>query len=245
MEHISSLSNEKIKSLLNLRKRSERYNKKLFLVEGLHLTEEAHKNGLLETVLSTSADLLNKFENTKQILVTDPIINKLSTTSTPQNIIGVVKMRQTKLSKTNKYIVLDDINDPGNFGTIIRTSLALGVKDIIVSSNTVDEYNEKTLRGTQGAIFKANIVRMDLKEAFEFLKEQKIKIITTSLETKKELKDLEKEERFAVVLGNEARGISDISKSFSDESIIIPLQNDIESLNVAVAFSIVLYNLTH
>lgn len=245
MEHISSLSNDKIKSLLNLRKRSERYNKKLFLVEGLHLTEEAYKNGLLETVLSTSIDLLNKFENTKQILVTDPIINKLSTTSTPQNIIGVVKMRQTKLSKTNKYIVLDDINDPGNFGTIIRTSLALGVKDIIVSSNTVDEYNEKTLRGTQGAIFKANIVRMDLKEAFEFLKEQKIKIITTSLETKKELKDLEKEERFAVVLGNEARGISDISKSFSDESIIIPLQNDIESLNVAVAFSIVLYNLTH
>lgn len=245
MEQISSVTNPKIKSLLALRKKAERYNELKFLVEGLHLTQEAYKNNLLELVLSTDEKLLNTFKNTKQILVNDAVINKLSTTTTPQNIIGVVKMKKNEFKITDKYIVLDDVNDPGNFGTIIRTSLALGVKDIIVSPNTVDEYNEKTLRATQGAIFKANIIRMNLEEAYQKLQKQNVLIVTTSLDTKQELKDLAKPEKFAIVLGNEARGISDISKMYSDESIIIPLQNDIESLNVAVAFSIVLYNLTH
>lgn len=245
MEQITSVTNLKIKNLLALRKKTERYNEHKFLVEGLHLTIEAYKNNLLETVLSTDQSLLKQFENVKQILVSDAVINKLSTTTTPQNIIGVVKMKEQVFSQSNKYIVLDDVNDPGNFGTIIRTSLALGVKDIIVSPNTVDEYNEKTLRATQGAIFKANIIRMNLEDAYQKLKLENVKIITTSLDTNKQLKDINKQSNFAVVLGNEARGISDISKMYSDESIIIPLQNDIESLNVAVAFSIVLYNLTN
>ena len=245
MEQITSVTNLKIKNLLALRKKTERYNERKFLVEGLHLTVEAYKNNLLETVLSTDENLLKQFDNIKQILVSDAVINKLSTTTTPQNIIGVVTMKEQAFFKSDKYIVLDDINDPGNFGTIIRTSLALGVKDIIVSQNTVDEYNEKTLRATQGAIFKANIIRMNLEDAYKKLKALNIKIITTSVDTNKELKDLKKPNNFAIVLGNEARGISDISKMYSDESIIIPLQNDIESLNVAVAFSIVLYNLTN
>ena len=167
MEQITSVTNPKIKSLLALRKKNERYNELKFLVEGLHLTQEAYKNNLLELVLSTDEKLLNTFKNTKQILVNDAVINKLSTTTTPQNVIGVVKMNKNEFKITDKYIVLDDINDPGNFGTIIRTSLALGVKDIIVSPNTVDEYNEKTLRATQGAIFKANIIRMNLEEAYQ------------------------------------------------------------------------------
>ncbi len=245
MEKITSVTNDKIKSLLNLRKKNVRYEEQKFLVEGLHLSEEAYKNNLLEVVLSTDEFLLQRFSNVKQILVSDAVINKLSTTTSPQNIIGVVKMKKQESFNSNKYVVLDDINDPGNFGTIIRTSLALGVKDIIVSTNTVDEYNEKTLRATQGAIFKANIVRMNLEEAYAKFKKDNIKIITTSLDTKQELKDLNKPESFAVVLGNEARGISEISKNYSDESIIIPLQNDIESLNVAIAFGIVLYNLTN
>ena len=245
MDKITSVTNDKIKSLLNLRKKNVRYEEQKFLVEGLHLSEEAYKNNLLEVVLSTDEFLLQRFSNVKQILVSDAVINKLSTTTSPQNIIGVVKMKKQESFNSNKYVVLDDINDPGNFGTIIRTSLALGVKDIIVSTNTVDEYNEKTLRATQGAIFKANIIRMNLEEAYAKFKKDNIKIITTSLDTKQELKDLNKPESFAVVLGNEARGISEISKNYSDESIIIPLQNDIESLNVAIAFSIVLYNLTN
>lgn len=245
MEQITSVANSKIKYLLALRKKTERYNESKFLVEGLHLTIEAYKNNLLDTVLSTDENLLKNFETAKQILVSAAVINKLSTTSTPQNIIGVVKMNKHQFKKSDKYIVLDDVNDPGNFGTIIRTSLALGVKDIIVSPNTVDEYNEKTLRATQGAIFKANIIRMNLEEAYQKLKQENVTIITTSLATKQELKDLKKPDRFAIVLGNEARGISEVSQNNSDESIIIPLQNDIESLNVAVAFSIVLYNLTN
>ena len=167
MEQITSVTNIKIKNLLSLRKKSERYNERKFLVEGLHLTVEAYKNNLLETVLSTDESLLKQFDDAKQILVSDAVINKLSTTTTPQNIIGVVKMKESLFRKSNQYVVLDDVNDPGNFGTIIRTSLALGVKDIIVSPNTVDEYNEKTLRATQGAIFKANIIRMNLEDAYK------------------------------------------------------------------------------
>lgn len=245
MEIIKSNTNPKIKYYLTLRKRSERYQEQKFLVEGLHLTQEAYKNNLLEVILSTDELLLEQFKNVKQILVSENVIDKLSTTSTPQNIIGVVKMKKSEFIKQDKYVVLDDVNDPGNFGTIIRTSLALGVKDIIVSPATVDEYNEKTLRATQGAIFKANIIRMDLEEAYKLLKLENVNIITTSLEATHKLNEMPRLNRFAVVLGNEARGISEISKMYSDESIIIPLQNDIESLNVAVAFSIVLYNLTN
>ena len=211
------------------------------MIEGLHLVEEAYKNKVLKIVLSNDELLLNKFTDVRTILVNNQIIEKLSNTTTPQNVLGVVDIIENKFELVDKYLILDGVNDPGNLGTIIRTSLALGVNHLILSNNTVDVYNDKVIRATQGAIFKANIFYTDLEDIYIKLKQNNIKIITTSLEANKTLNDLERIDKFAIVVGNEANGISNVSKEYADELIIIPMKNNIESLNVGIASGIILY----
>ena len=241
MEKITSISNQLIKDIYQLKQKKYRNLTKQFMVEGLHLVEEAYKNKVLKIVLSNDELLLNKFNNVKTVLVNNQIIEKLSNTTTPQNVLGVVDIIENKFELVDKYLILDGVNDPGNLGTIIRTSLALGVNHLILSNNTVDIYNDKVIRATQGAIFKANIYYTDLEDIYKKLKQNNIKIITTSLEANKTLNDLEKMDKFAIVVGNEANGISNVSKEYADELIIIPMKNNIESLNVGIASGIILY----
>lgn len=241
MEKITSISNQLIKDIYQLKQKKYRNQTRQFMVEGLHLVEEAYKNKVLKIVLSNDELLLNKFNNVKTVLVNNQIIEKLSNTTTPQNVLGVVDIIENKFELVDKYLILDGVNDPGNLGTIIRTSLALGVNHLILSNNTVDIYNDKVIRATQGAIFKANIYYTDLEDIYKKLKQNNIKIITTSLEANKTLNDLEKMDKFAIVVGNEANGISNVSKEYADELIIIPMKNNIESLNVGIASGIILY----
>lgn len=241
MEKITSINNQLIKDIYQLKQKKYRNQTKQFMVEGLHLVEEAYKNKVLKIVLSNDELLLNKFNNVKTVLVNNQIIEKLSNTTTPQNVLGVVDIIENKFELVDKYLILDGVNDPGNLGTIIRTSLALGVNHLILSNNTVDIYNDKVIRATQGAIFKANIYYTDLEDIYIKLKQNNIKIITTSLEANKTLNDLEKMDKFAIVVGNEANGISNVSKEYADELIIIPMKNNIESLNVGIASGIILY----
>ena len=243
MEQITSINNEYIKYLNSLHHKKTRYENKEYLIEGYHLVEEAAKANLLKLVIALNKEDLAKYPNIKQILVNKQIIDKLSTTMNPQPIIGLVDLKLSKLKDKGTYILLDNINDPGNLGTIIRTSLALGVKDIILANDTVDPFNEKVIRATQGTIFKCNIYIEDLKQVYDFLKTKNIKIITTDLKAKTNLNDLKLNDDFCLVCGNEANGISELSKQMSDISIIIPLENNVESLNVAMALGISLYTL--
>ena len=241
MEKITSISNQLIKDIYQLKQKKYRNQTRQFMIEGLHLVEEAYKNKVLKIVLSNDELLLNKFTDVRTILVNNQIIEKLSNTTTPQNVLGVVDIIENKFELVDKYLILDGVNDPGNLGTIIRTSLALGVNHLILSNNTVDIYNDKVIRATQGAIFKANIFYTDLEDIYKKLKQNNIKIITTSLEANKTLNDLERIDKFAIVVGNEANGISNVSKEYADELIIIPMKNNIESLNVGIASGIILY----
>ena len=241
MEKITSISNPLIKDIYQLKQKKYRNQTRQFMIEGLHLVEEAYKNKVLKIVLSNDELLLNKFTDVRTILVNNQIIEKLSNTTTPQNVLGVVDIIENKFELVDKYLILDGVNDPGNLGTIIRTSLALGVNHLILSNNTVDIYNDKVIRATQGAIFKANIFYTDLEDIYIKLKQNNIKIITTSLEANKTLNDLERIDKFAIVVGNEANGISNVSKEYADELIIIPMKNNIESLNVGIASGIILY----
>ena len=243
MEQITSINNEYIKYLNSLHNKKTRYEAKEYLIEGYHLVEEADKANLLKVVLGITKEDLTKYPNARQILVTKQIIDKLSTTMNPQPIIGLVDLKLKTLQNKTTYILLDNINDPGNLGTIIRTSLALGVKDIILTNDTVDPFNEKVIRATQGTIFKCNIYVEDLTKAYNFLKQKQIKIITTDLKAKTKLNELKLKDDFCLVVGNEANGISQLSKQMSDTSIIIPLENNVESLNVAMALGITLYTL--
>ncbi len=242
MENITSINNEYIKYLNSLHQKKNRTLFKEFIIEGKHLVDEAKKAKRLSVVLSNDEALLKEYD-ARQILVTEQIISKLSTTMTPQNILGVVKMKEQTFPTGDCFVLLDNVNDPGNLGTIIRTSIALGVTNILLSSDSVDPFNEKTIRATQGTIFKAHIYVDDLKKIYDLLKKENVQIITTDLKAQKTLDELKVEKKYCLVLGNEANGVSDLSKQMADEAIIIPLQNDVESLNVSIAHSIILYQL--
>lgn len=249
IKEISSVNNSYIKELLSLRDKNIRIEKCKFIVEGYHLVEEAYKHNMLISVLSTDENSLNTFNVDEKYKVSDAIIKKLSSTKTPQNIIGVVKISSlvniSECLKNNdlRIVILDDVNDPGNLGTIIRTAAALGFDMIISSIQTVDYYNEKVLRATQGAIFKIPLFKMNLVDAINLLKENNIKIYGTSLKSAISVTTVDKKSKLAFVLGNEANGVSEDVLNACDQNIIIPLDNNVESLNVGIAGAILMWEL--
>lgn len=249
--NITSTSNETIKYFISLNDKKTRMNAKRFIVEGYHLVNEASKTNLLEAVISTDEKELKKINNVKRYLVNDAIINKIATTKNPQNILGIVKMLDHNITnlvpiiKENKtkLIMLDDVNDPGNLGTIIRTAAGLGYDGIIMSPNTVDLYNEKVIRSTQGVMFKIPIIKANLQEVIKLLKKEKVFCIGTALTNAKDVKHITKKDKFAICLGNEAKGISKEVLDSMDENVRIAMKNDVESLNVSIAAGIIMYEM--
>lgn len=249
--NITSTSNETIKYFISLNDKKTRMNAKRFIVEGYHLVNEASKTNLLEAIISTDEKELKKINNVKRYLVNDAIINKIATTKNPQNILGIVKMLDHNITnlvpiiKENKtkLIMLDDVNDPGNLGTIIRTAAGLGYDGIIMSPNTVDLYNEKVIRSTQGVMFKIPIIKANLQEVIKMLKKEKVFCIGTALTNAKDVKHITKKDKFAICLGNEAKGISKEVLDNMDENVKIAMNNDVESLNVSIAAGIIMYEL--
>ena len=249
--NITSTSNETIKYFISLNDKKTRMNAKRFIVEGYHLVNEASKTNLLEAVISSDEKELKKINNVKRYLVNDAIINKIATTKNPQNILGIVKMLDHNITnlvpiiKENKtkLIMLDDVNDPGNLGTIIRTAAGLGYDGIIMSPNTVDLYNEKVIRSTQGVMFKIPIIKANLQEIIKLLKKEKVFCIGTALTNAKDVKHITKKDKFAICLGNEAKGISKEVLDNMDENVKIAMKNDVESLNVSIAAGIIMYEM--
>lgn len=248
MKVISSLSNPFIQYLSKLNSKKNRLNSKTFIVEGFHLVEEAYKDKVLLQVLSTDEELLNKFDKLETYKVTNEIIKKLSTTINPQNIIGVVKINiyndyESIIKDKSKVVLLDDINDPGNLGTIIRTCCALGYDAIISSPNSVDYYNEKTIRASQGAIFKIPLLTFDLVDVITFLKNNSYEVYCSNLHATKNIEDIDKFNKLAVVFGNEAHGVSEKVAEQSTINFKIEMAKSVESLNVSVACAIILWEL--
>lgn len=247
MVEINSSKNTKIKELIGLYDKKNRNFSKKFLVEGHHLVEEAMICSRLDFIVTKSSDDFVKY-NVDGYLVNDEIMRKLSSTVNSQGIIGVVKMIDSfdieSIIKNGKnFVILDNVNDPGNLGTIIRTSAGLGVDAIFVSNDTVDLYNDKVLRSTQGAIFKIPVVKCDLIEIISKLKNNNVYIYGTALDAKICLKQVVRKDKIAVVFGNEANGVSKDVKMLVNENFLIPMANKIESLNVAVACAICVYTL--
>lgn len=247
MKIIQSLQNETIKNIDKLKDKKTRNNKQMFIVEGYHLIDESYKHNKLISIFSTNEDDFRKYPNVEHYLVTEQIIKKVSTTVNPQNIIGIVKMPKMDaldLSKKNlKIVLLDSINDPGNLGSIVRTAAALGYDAIYMSQDTVDIYNEKALRATQGAIFKIPFYYTHLDNLINELKEHNVKCFGTHLKKSINIDNVEKVNKFAICFGNEARGMSDKVTDLMDQNIKIEMKNDVESLNVLSASSIVMYYL--
>ena len=237
---IESVDNKKIKNLRKLKQKKYRDKEKLFLIEGIHLVLEAYKSGnLVEVILEENEEIDIQVET---IYVTKEVLKSLSELETPYNIIGVCKFLEEK-NIGSKVLILDDIQDPGNLGTIIRSSVAFNIDTIILSDKTVDLYNSKVIRATQGMNFHINIIRGNIKQYITKLKEENYVIYTTDVNDGKDIKSVNKSEKCAIIMGNEGRGVSSEIKNMADEKIYINMNENCESLNVAVATSIILYEL--
>lgn len=240
MEVITSLDNKRIKNLAKLLNKKYRDETGLFLVEGEHLVIEAKRAGYLIEVIKCE-DYEMDFDVTTTIVTYD-VIKKLSNTLNPQRVIGVCKKLDNK-DIGNKVLILEDIQDPGNLGTIIRSSVAFGVDTIVVSNNTVDMYNDKVLRSSEGMIFHIDIVKMDVSECIDKLHEEGYEIYGTKVDGGTDLRDVTVGDKYAVIMGNEGAGVSNSTLDKCDKYVYIPMNSDCESLNVGVATSIILYEL--
>ena len=234
---ITSVDNKKIKEISILNNKKYRKEMGLFIVEGEHLVEEAYKHNLLKSVYS-----LYEVSYPNSEVVSENVMRKLSNLDTIPNIIGVCKFKREK-ELGNKLLILDDIQDPGNLGTIIRSAVAFEIDTIIVSKETVDLYNPKVLRATQGMIFNMNIITRDLVPFITELNENNYKVYSTNVVNGKEVKTLEKDDKYAIIMGSEGRGVKEELESMSDANIYIKMNPLCESLNVGVATSIILYEL--
>ena len=237
----SSIENKKIKEIKKLNTKKYRDLTNLFIVEGEHLVLEAYKNGVLKELILEENEQF-KLDVTISY-VTLNVLKYISELDTPNKIIGICeKIKEKEIG--NKVLVLDDIQDPGNLGTIIRSAVAFNIDTIILSKNTVDLYNLKVLRATQGMIFNINILVKDIKEEVLKLKQNNYKIYSTRVTSGKSIKNVERCEKFVIIVGNEGKGVKEEISLLSDEYIYIDMNDKCESLNVGVATSIILYELS-
>ena len=181
----------------------------------------------------------------KCVYTTKEIISKISSLTTPTNIMALVRKKPVTKTFKDKILLLDNIQDPGNLGTIIRSAKAFNIDTIILSNDTVDLYNPKVLRATQGISFYMNIYQDDLSSSLEKIKEDNIVIYGTKVECGIDVKTLTTKDksRFALVMGNEGNGLKDNITKLCDKNLYLKMNDDVESLNVAIACSILLYEL--
>ncbi len=230
---ITSTSNEKIKELSKLNKSKTRNEKGLFIVEGDHLVQEAKQLGLLEEVISIN-------DNYNGTLVSEAVMRKICNTNTVCPVIGICRIVK-KDSISNKVLILDKVSDPGNLGTLLRSAKAFGFDTIFCADGSVDYYNDKVIRSSQGAIFKMNLLSGNIIDFINRLKYTH-KVYGTNVVNGIKLEDVEISSKIGIVLGNEGAGISKEVFDILEKNIYIEM-NDTESLNVGVCGSIIMHYL--
>ena len=254
MQQITSKENPVIKHIIKKKKKKYRTEYNEFIIEGAKIVKEAieekvkikniiiNENNINSELIENQLKEVLKEKN--YIIVPNNIFKLLSDVEKPQGVLAVVEkgINREKIDYNQDVIlILDNIQDPGNLGTIIRTADSAGLRQIIVSKGTVDCYNSKVLRSTMGAIFRVNIIEAEnLEKNIEEIKQNNFKIITTSLQTDKSIYDIQLK-NVAIVIGNEANGVSKEIMELSDIKAIIPMKGKTESLNVAVATGVILY----
>ena len=239
---ISSLDNEKIKKLVKLQMKKYRDLYKEYVIEGEDLIGEAIKaNCVIEIIVVEGYQDNADYPIT---VVSRNVMKKISTMDTPSNVIALCKKIINK-NIGRKILLLDEVQDPGNLGTIIRSSVAFGIDTIILSENTVDLYNPKVLRGTQGMYNFINIFNMNSINAIEDIKSRGIKIYGTNVVNGVDVKSLSDEDKrsFCLIVGNEGNGVREEIQMMCDKNLYIKMNDNVESLNVGVATSILLYEL--
>lgn len=243
MTIITSKANSVVKNAKKLHQK--KYRKSAYLIEGWHLFEEAVQAGVtIEKVfaLESYRDQLAAFPQT--IWVSEEILLDLADSQTPQGIVAIVQKEEVGLPDLHqgKYLFLEDVQDPGNVGTMIRTADAAGFTGVIVSDKSADIYSLKTLRSMQGSHFHLPIYRLPLATFVEEAKKSNLPILATTLSKEsKDYRELSLLKDFVLVMGNEGQGISPVMAESADQLVHIGMKGRAESLNVAVAAGILMF----
>ena len=254
MQQITSKENRLIKHIIKLKEKKYRKEYNEYIIEGVKIVQEAiQENAKIKQIIisenAINTDLLQnhlkeELQKIDYIQVPQNIFKLISEVEKPQGVLAVIeKERINENIDLNQDIILalDDLQDPGNLGTIIRTLDSVGLKQILISKGTTDPYNPKVIRSTMGAIFRVKIIECeDLKETLKKLQENNFKVMVTDLNTDKSMYDI-KLQKNVIVVGNEANGVSEEIKNLADTKVIIPMFGKTESLNASVATGVILY----
>ena len=240
IKEIKSLDNKIIKYTLKLKENKYQKEEKKYIIETYHLLEMSLKD--LEYVFSLSP--LELPENITQYIVTEDILKKLSSNKSFSKVIGVVKMNEKPLDYSHDILYLDNLQDPGNIGTILRTSLAFSYFNIGLSLNTCSIYNSKVIQSAQGALFNLNFERFEIERLKELQKEGYKILVTTLSNDSIFINEFKRKmnEKLIIVVGNEGNGVRKEIIDIADYKIKIDISN-IDSLNVGIATGITLFEL--
>lgn len=237
---IESINNDRVKRWAKLSNKKYRDEEGLFLIEGDHLVNEAIKSNCVKELIVLEG---TNYEATLPIYeVKESIMKKITNQVSISNVCAVCKKIEEK-EITGNVVILDEIQDPGNFGTIIRSSAAFNVDTIVVSPNTVDLYNDKVIRSSEGMLFQVNIIKKEIKPLINELHSKGYKVYGTKVDGGNNLKEVAKTSPLAIVMGNEGAGVKKDILDMCDDYLYIKMNEDCESLNVGVATSIILYEL--
>lgn len=256
---ITSTANKNVKRVMQLSKKSGlRRKEDVFIVEGIKMFLEAPECQILEIYVSGSfmqsarnnesmKDVIHKLDRCGYEETSDEVFAKMSDTQTPQGILCVLKqfhytIEDMKRDSAPFFLVLEDLQDPGNLGTIMRTGEGAGITGIIMSRDTVDIYNPKTIRGTMGSIYRVPFFYTeDILKTIEDLKNDKVHIYAAHLKGTGSYDTYDYTKGTAFLIGNEGNGLSDEVTNAADTLVRIPMKGNVESLNAAIAASLLVY----
>lgn len=242
IKEITSTENKIYKQTKKLLSRSERNKTKLFIAEGQRIVEDA-VNAKVAEYIFVSQDYDGEGYELPTYRVSDKMFSALSDTETTQGIIAVCKMAYYNMEEIDcqTLLVCDGVSDPGNLGTLIRTAECSGVGGIVLLKGTVDPYSPKVVRSTMGSVFRMPIYFAQVSDIKEHLADYAV--VATVLDGSRDLYDIDFPEKTAVVVGNEAHGVSKEVADIAQIRTLIPMCGNSESLNAAVAGSVVMYEI--
>lgn len=253
---ITSVANAKVKQVVAWQtKAKERKKDNLFLAEGMKMFEEAPEKAvkevyIIEEVLQNLDRQLEVYKKLKRVgyeTVSKEVFGKMSDTQTPQGILTVVERPNYKFEELLKrpnplFVVLEDLQDPGNLGTIVRTGEGAGVTAVIMTKNTVDIYNPKTIRATMGSIYRVPFVYVeDIQDTIKSLHNAGVKTYAAHLKGENYYNSFSFKEGTAFLIGNEGNGLKQSTADTADFYLKIPMEGQVESLNAAIATSLLMY----
>ena len=237
---ITSLDNAKIAEIVKLSQKKYRRQTRRYVIEGARLVADALKHGAKVVAVYVSESVVENFDYANQVVVSDRVFNKIADTVNSQGVLAVVEMEDNSLSSpSGNCLVLDGLQDPGNVGTLIRTAAACGFSDVY-AVNSVDVYSPKVLRSAMSAHFCVKLHELDdITEAFELLDG----VVVCADMGGSNVFETEFSGKTALVVGNEGNGLSDFSRSHATKTVALPMANGFESLNAAVAGSVIMYQI--